>query len=135
MRQRARAAPIARQVSPLAIGVQLQRTAGMATAATVVAGGGSDGGLIMTLTAATLAYPGQGATCSYLLEVINIIPGMYSTFSATWDGMGGAGPSGQFDASSNGSAVFHAIDPMTGLTFYATMNDGTVLTISVAPCV
>lgn len=66
-------------------------------------------------------------SCSYLLEVINLTPGLYATFSATWDGMGEAGPVGQFDSSGSASTVFSAIDPMTGINFYATLSDGTVL--------
>jgi len=81
----------------------------------------------MTLSVATLAAAQTGATCSFLLEVINLTPGLYATFSATWDEMGEAGPVGQFDSSGNASTVFSAIDPMTGINFYATLSDGTVL--------
>lgn len=82
----------------------------------------------MTLSVATLAAAQTGATCSFLIEVINLTPGMSASFSATWDDMTEpGGPNGQFDSSGPGAAVFSAIDPMTGINFYATLSDGTVL--------
>ena len=123
MRRRIQAVPA--PATPAGFAISATMTAATSApppcAAATQGGGGTAGTPSLQVSGITVQ---QDSLCSWLLFVGSAPPGSVD-FAATWDSM--VGGDAVFDTTLGSAAVFRAINPITGVTFFATLSTGEVL--------